>query len=112
LACCVTTLPALSAQAAVGSEPACPPPWLGSTTAVSPTVSADGRFVAFDAMSPEYDDGGVSAVFLRDVRRGTTVPVALPTADARPYGSVVSDDGSRVAYLSATARPADGGGRS
>jgi Tol biopolymer transport system component len=115
-ACCATALPASPAQAAAGGPaghvPSCPPPWLGSTTTISPTVSANGRFVAFDAMSPAYDDGGVSAVFLRDTRRGSTVPVALPTAGARPYGSVLSDDGSRVAYLSATVPSPEDGGRS
>jgi Tol biopolymer transport system component len=108
-ACCATAEPT---RAAAGRAPSCPPSWLGSTHTTGPTVSADGRFVAFDAMSPEHDDGGVSAVFLRDTRRGVTVPVALPSAGARPYGAVVSDDGSRVAYLAATVEPPEGGGRS
>jgi len=78
---CATALPALPAGAA--RAPSCPPPWLGSTTAVSPTVSADGRFVAFDAMAPEYDDGGVSAVFLRDILARDGIPTHLIGTDPK-----------------------------
>jgi Tol biopolymer transport system component len=75
----------------------CPPSWLGTTLSAHPTVSANGRFVAFEAEEPEF--GTLSTVLLRDTRRGVTVTVAGLTAHGRPYGPVISDDGNRVAYL-------------
>jgi Tol biopolymer transport system component len=90
------------AAGAASQAPLCPPSWLGTTLTAHPTVSGDGRFVAFDARSPEGDSGGTSTVLLRDTQRGETVAIARHTATALPYGPVISDDGSRVAYLVAT----------
>ncbi len=69
-----------------------------------PSISADGRFVAFvsDAAVP----GAVAAVnvFVRDLERNTTTLVSrAPNGDGADGGSsapAISDDGSRVAFLS------------
>jgi RHS repeat-associated protein len=71
-----------------------------------PTISADGRFVAFSSGSAiTGDDGnGVSDVFVRDVVAGTTTLVSRGSAGE--YGTLssslaeISDDGRAVAFES------------
>jgi len=82
-----------------GTQFQCPPSWLGTTLTANPTVSADGRFVAFTGQSPDGDEGGTSVVLLRDTRLGVTFSVAQVTPAGRPYAPIISDDGTRVAYL-------------
>ncbi|WP_285687338.1 hypothetical protein [Actinoplanes sp. NBRC 103695] len=74
---------------------------------VSPTMSADGRFVAFssEAALVPGDTNGVADVFLRDVRAGTTVRASLAgdggqTAGGSSYGPMMSPDGRHVVFSS------------
>lgn len=61
--------------------------------ASSPSISADGRFVAFAAARP----GHPTQVFLRDLRRGRTVRVSSPR-DGVALAPVVSAAGRYVAF--------------
>jgi len=74
--------------------------------AVSPTMSADGRYVAFTseaALVPD-DTNGAADVFLHDLRTGTTVRVDLATdggqAAGGSYGPMISADGRHVVFTS------------
>ncbi len=73
-----------------------------------PALSPDGRFLAFTALARA---GGKreSHVFLRDLRRGTTVQVSAPGESWEP---VVTDGGRAVAYTSGTRVVVQAGGRS
>jgi Tol biopolymer transport system component len=74
----------------------------------SPSISADGRFVAFASIASELVDGdtnGLSDVFVRDRLLGTTERVSLTTEGTqvmgRPSGQPsISADGRYVAFLS------------
>lgn len=68
---------------------------------VSPTISADGRFVAFtsEAALVPGDGNGAADVFLRDVHAGTTVRVSS-AAGGGGYGPMLSADGRYVAFSS------------
>ncbi|WBB81121.1 hypothetical protein O7606_07005 [Micromonospora sp. WMMD882] len=86
---------------------------------VSPSISADGRYVAFtsEAALVPGDSNGVADVFVRDLRAGTTVRASL-TADGgqatggSSYGPMVSADGRHVVFTSDATDlvPADGNG--
>jgi Tol biopolymer transport system component len=67
----------------------------------SPTISADGRHVAFtsEAALVPGDTNGVGDVFVRDLRAGTTVRVT-PAADGSSYGPMISADGRHVVFSS------------
>src|SRR5262249_21008581 len=72
-----------------------------------PSISADGRFVAFDSEATNLvkgDTNHAADVFVRDRLTGTTERVSVSSAGAQANGSVVggtiSDDGSRVAFAS------------
>ncbi|WP_341719596.1 hypothetical protein QQG74_07685 [Micromonospora sp. FIMYZ51] len=75
---------------------------------VSPTVSADGRFVAFSSEATNLvsgDTNGVADVFVRDLRAGTTARVSVPAAGGQAgggssYGPMMSADGRFVAFSS------------
>jgi Tol biopolymer transport system component len=75
----------------------------------SPSISADGRFVAFSSEATDLvpnDLNGVADVFVRDRVLGTTerVSVALAAgaeADGRSFHSALSGDGRYVAFTSA-----------
>ncbi|MCW6007262.1 hypothetical protein K1W54_22350 [Micromonospora sp. CPCC 205371] len=74
---------------------------------VSPTMSADGRYVAFtsEAALVPGDTNGVADVFLRDLRTGTTVRVSLAAdggqaLDGSSYGPMVGADGRQVVFSS------------
>ncbi|MEU1886250.1 hypothetical protein [Micromonospora sp. WMMD987] len=74
--------------------------------AVSPTMSADGRFVAFvsDAALAPDDTNGVTDVYVRDLRAGTTVRASSTAgggqAGGGSYGPVLSADGRYVVFAS------------
>ncbi|MBE3009936.1 S8 family serine peptidase [Microbispora sp. NEAU-D428] len=73
----------------------------GSTDAFDPSVSADGRFVAFDSRSPELAPGDTDEhndVFVRDLRNGTTERVPAPDG-LEASSPALSADGRVVAYL-------------
>jgi Tol biopolymer transport system component len=86
---------------------------LGATApfggAVYPSISADGRFVAFtsysDTLTPG-DNNGVADVFVRDRQNATTERVSISTSGAQgdmasgEYGHWISADGRYVAYSS------------
>ncbi|MFI0486162.1 TolB family protein [Actinomadura sp. 9N215] len=82
----------------------------GNSAAFSPSVSPDGRYVAFSSSSvnlaPGADNGFFNA-FLRDVAAGTTEVVSLSTAGEPAWGSSsepsVSADGRYVAFTSEAA---------
>ncbi|HEX9991521.1 MAG TPA: Calx-beta domain-containing protein, partial [Acidimicrobiales bacterium] len=84
-----------------------------SSSSRSPSVSDDGRFVAFatDAadLVPE-DHDMVSDVVVRDAERGTTAEVSTGSGPAS--GPAISGDGSVVAFVSAAGDvvPGDGNG--
>jgi Tol biopolymer transport system component len=72
---------------------------------VSPTMSADGRYVAFtsDAALVPGDTNGIADVYLRDLRAGTTVRVNLADGGAQAtggvsYGPMLSGDGRYVVF--------------
>jgi Tol biopolymer transport system component len=77
------------------------PGWVGTTTSAQPSVSADGRFVVFEAYQPV--EGDVRDVALRDVRRGRTTLLTHSVVGDSAGLPVISDDGSRVAWLRFTA---------
>jgi WD40-like Beta Propeller Repeat len=87
------------------------PATTGDSNSYDPTVSADGRFVTFTSSASnlvpgQTDGGGFSNIFLWDRINDTITLVshisndALTTSDGGPFNSVVSNDGSYVAYLS------------
>jgi Tol biopolymer transport system component len=73
----------------------------------NPSVSADGRYVAFQSggngLSPVDADGRVD-VFVRDMQKSLTVTVSRASgrlgvpADGPSYDAAISADGSRVAF--------------
>jgi Tol biopolymer transport system component len=73
----------------------------------TPSISADGRYVAFQTggneLSPVDADGRVD-VFVRDMQKGLTVTVSRASgrlgvpADAAAFDASVSADGSHVAF--------------
>jgi Tol biopolymer transport system component len=74
---------------------------------VDPSISADGRLVAFTSAARNLvtgDTNGVRDVFVRDLRRGTTRRVSVGTGgrpgDADSFFPVLSADGSAVAFQS------------
>ena len=73
----------------------------------SPSISADGRFVAFTSISGDLvsgDTNGVRDIFLRDRTAGTTTRISLsPLGYETDFGSdfpVISADGQHVAFES------------
>ncbi|MFI6128485.1 TolB family protein [Micromonospora sp. NPDC051141] len=74
---------------------------------VSPTMSADGRFVAFtsEAALVPGDTNDVADVFLRDLRTGTTIRVNVAADGGQAtggssYGPMMSADGRHVVFSS------------
>ena len=70
-----------------------------------PAISADGRFVSFDSTAPNLvpaDTNGVSDVFLRDRRAGTTERVSVDNAGGQAnrlsFETSLSADGRFVAF--------------
>lgn len=84
-----------------------------------PSISADGRYVAFESEAADLvpgDTNGTWDVFLRDVVAGTTTRVSVSAAgaqgDAGSGDATVSADGRRVAFrsLASTLVPGDTNG--
>jgi Tol biopolymer transport system component len=74
----------------------------------SPTISADGRYVAFRSDGSNLvpgDTNGVGDVFVRDLTAGTTTRVSVATDGSQANGlsdqPAISGDGRWVAYRSA-----------
>lgn len=71
-----------------------------------PSISADGRFVAFASLAPnlvEYETNDVTDVFVRDLLTDTTTRVSVGLegeANGASYDPVISADGSAVAFVS------------
>ena len=70
-----------------------------------PSISADGRYVAFDSQATNLvkgDTNGAIDVFVRDRLTGTTVRVSVATGGTQGNGDSthpsISGDGSRVAF--------------
>jgi Tol biopolymer transport system component len=79
----------------------------GNADSVFPTISADGRFVAYDSIATSLvpgDANGENDVFLRDRQMGTTelVSVATGGAQGNAYSNLasISGDGRYVAFAS------------
>jgi hypothetical protein len=73
----------------------------------NPSISADGRFVAFDSGATNLvsgDTNGAWDVFVRDRRTGTTERVSVSSTNAQgdfdSYGPSISADGRWVAFWS------------
>jgi Tol biopolymer transport system component len=74
---------------------------------LAPSISADGRFVAFDSDASNLVTGDTNKhadVFVRDRQTGTTSRVSVDTfgaqADGDSYSASISADGRYVAYRS------------
>jgi Tol biopolymer transport system component len=76
------------------------------SSAYNPAISADGRYVAFEASAGNLNFAkryGRIVVFRRDLRTGRTVPVSRPAESA--YTPSISADGRYVAYESSRPKP-------
>jgi Tol biopolymer transport system component len=86
----------------------------GPADSLRPDISADGRYVVFDTISPLSPvDGGVdSDVFVRDLQLNTTTLVSVNAGGGDAAGdsqrAVISDDGTLIAFdsTSSTILPA------
>jgi Tol biopolymer transport system component len=79
-----------------------------SGNSLAPSISADGRFVAFESVAQNLVDGGTSNrshIFVHDRTAGTTVQASKNTAgaeaDADSTDAAISPDGGFVAFESA-----------
>lgn len=75
----------------------------------TPSISADGRFVAFDSSATNLapGDSAISKIFIKDMVTGEIVRVT--PAGASGYSASLSGDGSAVGFMSASAiDPGDG----
>ncbi len=79
----------------------------GNAESLRPSMSPDGRYVAFDSFASNLvprDTNRTSDIFVRDLRTNTTNRVSLGAGFAKsPKGSFapsISADGKRVAYES------------
>ena len=99
--------PATGTTTRVSDGPAGEP---GNGPAFSPSISADGRYVAFESEAANLvpgDANGVLDVFLHDRQTGTTTRVSVASdgtaADGRSFNPSVSADGRYVAFGSEAA---------
>jgi Tol biopolymer transport system component len=81
----------------------------------NPTISADGRYVAFDSLANNLVDADTNAVmdvFVRDRDTGVTTRVSLSSAGVEgnneSYASSISADGRYVAFESLASNLVDG----
>jgi uncharacterized repeat protein (TIGR01451 family) len=79
----------------------------GNSYSRDPTISADGRYVAFESAANNLvagDTNGASDVFVRDLTNNTTSRVSIGSAGAQgndwSYISAISADGRFVAFVS------------
>ena len=78
--------------------------------AIAPSISADGRHVAFlseAAFDPADTDDGGADVYVHDRSTGATAVVSSPLADPvnEFYAPSISADGRRVAYVGQAVQP-------
>ena len=81
----------------LGGEPANGP-------SLFPSMSADGRYVAFQSQASNLvagDTNGASDIFVRDLVGETTVRACSVQGDRFSFSPALSDDGSVVAFASA-----------
>jgi len=78
---------------------------LANSSSYYVSVSADGRYVAFDSAATNLAPGTTGGVFLRDLTGGTTQRVSVPAgggeANDMSFWPSISPDGSYVAFVSA-----------
>ena len=89
----------------------------GDGDSLSPSISADGRFVAFDSdadsLSATEDNNAFSNIFVRDIQSGTTTYVSRATGpggtagDGSSVNASISADGRFVAFDSAAPNLSD-----
>jgi Tol biopolymer transport system component len=80
----------------------------GTSDSYNPSISADGRYVAFESMATNLVAGdttlGIRNIFVRDRQTGTTFLVSKSSAgvegDSHSYSPVLSEDGRYVAFHS------------
>jgi RHS repeat-associated protein len=78
----------------------------GDSSSYSPSISADGRYVAFasDASDLVSGDTGLTDVFVRDLQTNTTTRVSVTPvggqADSHSFQQLISPDGRRVSFYS------------
>lgn len=80
------------------------PAWWARGRHSSPTVSANGRFVAFVSTRNDPAVGTRSRVFVRDRRTGTTRPVVRPAPDSGFEAQPVISAGGRFVVLVSSER--------
>jgi hypothetical protein len=92
-------------RASQRSGPHAPP---GNGASGNPSISASGRFVAFDSVATDLvagDTNGVRDVFVRDVVNRVTTRVSVTTDGGQATGASrnpsISDDGRLVAFETA-----------
>jgi len=83
----------------------------------SPSISGDGRYVAFESEASDLvpgDGNGVADVFVRDLRTNATTRVSLDTAgndtDGGSLGASISAEGRHVAFFSVASDLVSGDG--
>lgn len=79
----------------------------GNEASFDPTISADGRFVAFRSQASNLvpgDTNGMGDIFVRDLQAGTTVRASLTSAGTEGTGNsqmpFITPDGRYVAFSS------------
>ena len=64
----------------------------------NPSLSGDGRFVAFVSFATNLDPSGVGGIFVRDRKTGTTQLAAPASGSVQPIQPSISADGRFVAF--------------
>jgi Tol biopolymer transport system component len=88
----------------------------GSGSSSNPSLSAGGRFVAFESHAANLPggDGVEERVYVRDMKRGKTILASRTEsgdpADATAYGQLLSADGRKVVFASDDPDLPGGGG--
>jgi len=79
----------------------------GNSDSYEPTISADGRYIAFSSSASDLvvgDNNGSGHIFVRDLQAGTTILVSKRTdntpAVGMSYSPSISADGRYVAFAS------------
>jgi len=80
----------------------------GNWNSFRPSISADGRYVAFESQATNLDPmdtNGTADIFVHDRLLGTNERISVDSsgaqADSNSYGASISADGRYVAFLSA-----------
>ncbi|MEP6987284.1 MAG: hypothetical protein ABI970_16895, partial [Chloroflexota bacterium] len=87
----------------------------GNAASYTPTLSADGRYVAFSSSASNLisgDSNNVDDIFVRDRQTGSTERISVSSmgtqGNGRSYGTALSADGRYVAFGSAASNLAPG----